>query len=61
MAYRLNKTGLEVEQLLDKIDNLKEATTIRSGMMTANDKRKLDQLEQIEPIGICEIEELLNF
>jgi hypothetical protein len=42
MAYRLNRTGLEVAQLLEKIDDLREATTMKSGTMTALDKRKLD-------------------
>lgn len=60
-TYKLDRTGPEVEELLDKIDDLKDATTTKSGKMAAEDKRKLDQLEHDEPLTILEIEELLNF
>lgn len=59
MAYRLNRTGLEVEQLLEKIDDLREVTTMKSGTMTALDKRKLDQLEQDEQLSIEDIDDVL--
>ena len=60
-TYKLDTTGPEVEELLDKIDDLKDATTTKSGTMAAEDKRKLDQLEHDEPLSILEIDELLNF
>lgn len=60
-TYKLDRTGPEVEELLDKIDDLQDATTTKSGTMAAEDKRKLDQLEHDEPLSILEIEELLNF
>ncbi len=60
-TYKLDRTGPEVEELLDKIDDLKDATTTKSGTMAAEDKRKLDQLEKDEPLSILEIDELLNF
>lgn len=60
-TYKLDRTGPEVEELLDKIDDLKDATTTKSGTMAAEDKRKLDQLEHDEPLSILEIDELLNF
>lgn len=59
-TYRLDRTGPEVEELLDKIDDLKDATT-KSGTMAAEDKRKLDQMEKDEALSILEIDELLNF
>ena len=60
-TYKLDRTGPEVEELLDKIDDLQDATTTKSGTMAAEDKRKLDQLENDEPLSILEIDELLNF
>ena len=61
MAYRLDRSGDRVDQLLDKIDDLQDATTTKSGMMAAEDKRKLDQIEKDEALSILEIDELLNF
>ena len=61
MAYKLDRSGDRVDQLLDKIEDLNEATTTKSGTMAAEDKRKLDQLEHDEPLTILEIDELLNF
>lgn len=60
-TYKLDRTGPEVEELLDKIDDLQDATTTKGGTMAAEDKRKLDQLEKDEPLSILEIDELLNF
>ena len=59
--YNLSRTGPNVKELLDKIEDLKDATTVKGGTMTANDKRKLDQLTNDEPLSILEIDELLNF
>lgn len=61
MSYKLNRTGPNVKDLLDKIDNLKDATPVKSGTMAADDKRKLDQLENDQALSILEIDELLNF
>lgn len=61
MAYRLDRSGDRVDQLLDKIDDLQNATTTKSGTMAAEDKRKLDQMEKDEALSILEIDELLNF
>lgn len=61
MAYKLDRSGDRVDQLLDKIEDLNDATTTKSGTMAAEDKRKLDQLEHDEPLTILEIDELLNF
>ena len=57
--YNLNKAGENVRVLLDKIDDLQEATTTKAGTMSADDKRRLDQVG--EPLTILEIDELLNF
>lgn len=40
--YKLNRTGSEVEALLDKIDSLGIATPSKEGLMSAADKAKLD-------------------
>lgn len=42
MSYRSNKTGVKVDALLDKIDDLQDATHLKSGTMSAADKVKLD-------------------
>lgn len=57
--WNLNRAGNEVRELLNKIDGLQEATTTKAGTMSADDKRRLDQVG--EPLSILEIDELLNF
>lgn len=59
-SYRIERTGQNVEQLLDKIDDLGEATVVKPGMMAADDKRKLDQVELDEAISIDKLNRILN-
>jgi hypothetical protein len=44
MAYRINKTGPEVEAAINKIIALGPATTSEDGNMSAEDKIKLDSI-----------------
>ena len=55
------RTGKYVDELLTKIEDLADATHSTSGMMSGNDKRKLDDLEEDEEFTIEEINQLLNF
>lgn len=43
-GYRIQRTGDNVAELLDKIENLGPATSTIAGLLTAVDKRKLDQI-----------------
>ena len=47
MSYISQKTGLQVDALLDKIDALGEATSSQSGLMSSSDKMKLDDMEGV--------------
>lgn len=61
MSYRSNKTGVKVDSLLDKIDELRDATHIKSGTMSADDKTKLDNYVADDELTPSEIAALLNF
>lgn len=65
-GYTLNKNGVprqgpQVDELLDKIEELDNATVHTDGTMSAVDKKKLDDLEDDEELTIEEINQLLNF
>ena len=59
--YGNPRTGEKVDELLTKIDDLKDATPSVSGLMASTDKVKLDELEDDVEMTIAEINELLNF
>lgn len=54
-SYRIDRTGQNVEQLLDKIEGIGMATVSKPGLIAADDKRKLDQVEVDEPLSLTEI------
>ena len=65
-GYILNRDGVErsgegVDDLLDKIEDLADATTTTSGLMSKTDKKKLDELEDCEELSIDEVAALINF
>ena len=55
------RTGEHVDELLNKIEDLENATHRNDGTMSALDKEKLDSMEDDEELSIEEIEALLNF
>lgn len=61
MSYRTEKTGEKVDELLDKIDNLDNATQAVAGLMSTTDKKKLDDDVPDRELTFEEIDELLNF
>ncbi len=61
MSYRTEKTGMKVDELLDKIDNLDNATQAVAGLMSTTDKKKLDEEVPDRELTFEEIDELLNF
>lgn len=61
MSYRTEKTGVKVDELLDKIDNLDNATQAVAGLMSTSDKKKLDEEVPDRELTFEEIDELLNF
>lgn len=61
MSYRTEKTGVKVDELLDKIDNLDNATQAVAGLMSTTDKKKLDDDVPDRELTFEEIDELLNF
>lgn len=58
-GYNLDYTGEQIDALLDKIDDLDEATTSKAGLMSANDKATLDSAP-VEAMTNMEIENLIN-
>lgn len=61
MSYRTEKSGVKVDELLDKIDNLDNATQAVAGLMSTTDKKKLDDDVPDRELTFEEIDELLNF
>ena len=61
MSYRTEKTGEKVDELLDKIHNLDNATQAVAGLMSTTDKKKLDDDVPDRELTFEEIDELLNF
>ena len=61
MSYRTEKTGVKVDELLDKIENLDNATQAVAGLMSTTDKKKLDDDVPDRELTFEEIDELLNF
>ena len=61
MSYRTEKTGVKVDELIDKIDNLDNATQAVAGLMSTTDKKKLDDDVPDRELTFEEIDELLNF
>lgn len=60
MSYRSNKTGVKVDALLDKIDDLQDATHVKSGTMSATDKVRLDVDCPDGEMSLQDIESILN-
>lgn len=61
MSYRSEKSGVKVDELLDKIDALGNATQSTDGLLSKEDKKKVDELEQDREFTIAEIDALLDF
>lgn len=61
MSYISQKTGEKVDALLDKIDDLEEATQQKGGIMSKSDKVKLDLQVADNELSITEIANLLDF
>lgn len=61
MSYRSEKSGVQVDALLDKIDALENATQLEDGTMSKEDKKKLDEQVADDELTIQEIDDLLNF
>lgn len=58
-GYNSDYTGPEIDGLLDKIDDLDNATTAKAGLMSPTDKSNLDSAP-VEALTNLEIENLLN-
>ena len=59
--YHSDRRGAEVDALLDKIDDLHNATQHTDGTMSRGDKYKLDSLEDDEELSLEEVARILNF
>lgn len=55
------RSGETVDGLLNKIEDLAEATQQTSGMMSKFDKKKLDEQVADQALTILEIDEICNF
>ncbi len=66
MSYILEKDGIarkgsRVDNLLDKIEDLENATQRKDGTMSKEDKVKLDSLEDNEEMTIEEMDAILTW
>lgn len=66
MSYTLKKDsaarkGSRVDNLLDKIEDLENATQRKDGTMSKEDKVKLDSLEDNEEMTIEEMDAILTW
>ena len=64
MSYTLRRDGtarqgLTVDGLLDKIQDLGNATSVKDGTMSASDKAKLDTLEDDVELTVQEVDNIL--
>lgn len=59
--YNLRRTGDNVSGLLDKIEGLDNVTQSIDGLMSHQDKKKLDENVADMPLSILEIDEICNF
>ena len=59
--YGNPRAGETVDNLLTKIEDLHNATQHVDGTMSANDKYKLDSLEDDQELSIEEIARLIDF
>lgn len=64
MSYTLKRDGAarkgsRVDTLLDKIEDLENATNAKDGTMSAADKVKLDSLEDDEELTVEDVNEIL--
>lgn len=55
------RTGEHVDELLTKIEDLANATTLADGTMSKEDKAKLDTLEDDEEMSIEEMDSILTW
>lgn len=66
MTYRskdkngIPRHGRQVDELLTKIEDLTTATTDTDGLLSAEDKQKLDTLDNDEELTIDELETILT-
>lgn len=63
MAYRINKTGEKVDELLEMVDKktiYSTATQQSDGLMSRYDKATLDEVSDAAPLTNLEIEALLQ-
>ena len=61
--YYLHDTGQEVQEAIDDVRNktvYEEATQRQNGLMAAEDKMKLDQLNFSDTISIEELQRILT-
>ena len=56
----LTQTGTEVQQLLDKIEDLGPATIEEDGLMSKGDKAAFDDMAQDRPLTNLEIQAILD-
>ena len=64
MAYKIDRTGENVEDLLDSVDDktiYPDASITERGLMTKEDKIKLKSLEDDEEMSLEEIASILDF
>ena len=61
MSYRSEKSGVKVDELLDKIDALRNATQGTDGLLSKEDKQRLDDMTDVRALTFDEIDDVFNY
>lgn len=61
MSYRSEKSGVKVDELLDKIDALRNATHGTDGLLSKEDKQRLDDMTDVRALTFDEIDDVFNY
>lgn len=61
MSYRSEKSGVKVDELLDKIDALGNATQSTDGLLSKEDKQRLDDMTDVRALTFDEIDDVFNY
>lgn len=61
MSYRSEKSGVKVDELLDKIDALRNATQSTDGLLSKEDKQRLDDMTDVRALTFDEIDDVFNY
>lgn len=61
MAYKVRQTGDRVQDVLDDVEQKRDvATQAKNGYLSKEDKKKIDEMEDIEYLDNYDIDQIWN-